>query len=136
MLKALKLLCEGFDISVPELKKVWYSSETPMEEIRNTYSSLSCVHHFTAKKIGKVKDLLRTDIVTSSLWRFFKEQVRECGTPIIVFKVKNNGLWVLTNYHTFTIMGIPSIRIAAGGQGNDVHICPMDTFVKLVKGGL
>ena len=136
MLKALKQLCEGFGISVPEIKKVWYSSESPMEEIRESYSSLSCVHHFTAKKVGKVKDLLRTDIGESSLWKFFKERVRECGTPIIVFRVKSNGLWVLTNYHTFTVKGIPSIRIAAGGQGTDVHICPIDTFVTLLKGGL
>jgi hypothetical protein len=134
LLATYKELCPALGEQFKNIKTLWYDSQAPEEEIRELYagSVLAQIRMYDAK-LEKVKDLFDPELVKTKLWGFFISKLSEVPKPIVVFKIKYNGLWVLTNYNTLAAKGLPVIRVAIGSTNNDVHICPLASFAQQLQ---
>jgi hypothetical protein len=130
--KALKELAPIFKIPISEINKAWREDENPVHELKHRYelSGISDFHLYPTA-IPSFTELVSETLKDSGLWKCFIKQYTGSNCPLIVFGVKRNGLWVLTNKSPRQLLSlVPRIRVYSKGRANDVTIMPLKIYVK------
>jgi hypothetical protein len=115
-------------------RDMWYNSDDPVKDIAYHFpdSGLSRVRIYTGAAV-KVKDLMRTDLMTKPLGRFFAKSARECkGQTFVMFTVTGyKKQWIMTNEGMPDSLAlVPRIIIPSAGTSKAIEIMPLDTFLK------
>jgi hypothetical protein len=130
--KALKALLPVFGISVSEINSAWRNDEEPLEELKYKYEGCGIEDfHVYLHNVESIKSLFSEDLKESGVWKYFVKVYDGRNYPLIVFNIKRNGLWVLTNRSPKQhLLLVPRICAYAKGKASDVSIMPLSTFIK------
>lgn len=127
----LMKVAPAFDVPPEFARKLWYDSEEDMEIFRDNMdgSGMEYVYLCHSPLDSSISKILK--ITEHAVWNAFIEATKEAEEPVLVFKIKRFGYFVMTNKRRATELPFNArIRIPVKGTSAEVEVLPLELFIE------